>query len=185
MILQRILIHVMISSGQKISDLYSEVDCKWGCKDMIYILNLLKQFDRIQNRIIVSKCPHKNFEVRDVDSNNVWYQKLPSFLALVHKSHDCRLNTTILVLLMYKKVVETDNGQKSYHSVSCKGCLHVGNPLSSSYKKIMGKSISSGISFSISGILSCRGLDEIIFLFFGTFVLPKVTNTHLRIILKD
>ena len=101
MILQRILIHVKISSGQKISDLYSKVDCKWGCKDMIYILNLLKQFDRIQNRIIVSKCPHTNFERRDLYSNNVWYQKLPSFSAVVRKSHDCRLNTTILVLLMY------------------------------------------------------------------------------------
>ena len=43
----RTYIHVIFSSGQKISDLYSKVDCKWGCKDMIYILNLSKQFDRI------------------------------------------------------------------------------------------------------------------------------------------
>ena len=90
----------MISSGQKISDLYSEVDCKWGCKDMIYILNLLKQFDRIQNRIIVSKCPHTNFERRDLYFNNVWYQKLPNVYNI--STQITWLNTTILVLLMYK-----------------------------------------------------------------------------------
>ena len=79
MILQRKLIHVKIASGQKISDLYStksKVDCKWGCKDMIYILNLLKQFDRIQNRIIVSKYPRVNFEKGNFYSKHVCYQKL-------------------------------------------------------------------------------------------------------------
>ena len=70
-----------------------KLDCKWGCKDMIYILNLLKQFDRIQNRIIVSECPLANFERRDLYSKNVCYQMLQSFYnrgtrRTVRQSHD-------------------------------------------------------------------------------------------------